>query len=785
MASGERYEGGFYRNAWSGRGNYFVKDGAVLQGVFRRGRLRRLCYHGEVDSRRRPHGRGVKYSTNGSIYNGEWHHGEQRGTGVLQDLNGRIYSGEFCNGHMNGQGKLIEGGNVYYGEFVDSLKHGKGIEFFGLYAMEGQWVRGLSNGYCKLWDCITHELYETTYRNGKEQDDCFPCPIKVEDWLSLNCSNCKVGFSLFLRRHHCRLCGDVFCDACTQARATLPDHFAKRSKDGEVNRTYLDAQRVCNACTLRLRQRRILAIKRYADRSVYAGLWSQGQWVSCGLYCHPDGLFIVMDKHGNPILSKQKPSKIEHVDGEKDDNETSCEASDLKGSLASQNPTLTKTGEILKDASPSKEVLNVLTESSPYEELELFSKWWSHISTVCKLLVPLDVPPIQLCVGLLQEPSRMDANENQAEGGDTSGATRTEVENRLKCFPIPPVMPSPKLFVCLQDVYQECKTSTRKEPLEGEKEKADELTAIRNPALTHHEPYEYEDENVYCAVLRAARFTPEVIPPQPPLPFPRGVPQRTPWKNSIQAEDADAGKMANLRSYDPFFPQPPRLEDDDRSDRAVLEQIAEARLKKAAAFSPAGSPLIASTPNPPPNGTNAAIPWTDWVTREVPTYRGNAAKAEGPPAPGPSEAQSYVACPFWRPTPTDAQAALVAGKMSRAIELMLDKDARLEDGGDKNGSSFPASAPLAQDPKPPDDPSSGLSSEDDSVGTPDRGWHSLKSPRKGAPAESGVGWLPAPLAGPFTFHIRTLPVPTAGERTAKNMRRVKVSMTPYSLRNET
>src|SRR5690348_11532930 len=39
----------------------------------------------------------------------------------------------------------------------------------------------------------------------------------VPDEKALNCSNCQKIFSaLFLRKHHCRICGNVFCKECSK-----------------------------------------------------------------------------------------------------------------------------------------------------------------------------------------------------------------------------------------------------------------------------------------------------------------------------------------------------------------------------------------------------------------------------------------------------------------------------------------------------------------------------------------------------------------------------------------
>ena len=37
------------------------------------------------------------------------------------------------------------------------------------------------------------------------------------------CCKCAAIFTVRVRRHHCRCCGQIFCDACTQAKVALPD----------------------------------------------------------------------------------------------------------------------------------------------------------------------------------------------------------------------------------------------------------------------------------------------------------------------------------------------------------------------------------------------------------------------------------------------------------------------------------------------------------------------------------------------------------------------------------
>ncbi|RLN98726.1 hypothetical protein BBJ28_00009341 [Nothophytophthora sp. Chile5] len=58
----------------------------------------------------------------------------------------------------------------------------------------------------------------------------------VPDSLAEKCYHCQAYFSLVLRRHHCRRCGNVFCDACSSARMPL------------VGSGFFAPVRVCGKC---------------------------------------------------------------------------------------------------------------------------------------------------------------------------------------------------------------------------------------------------------------------------------------------------------------------------------------------------------------------------------------------------------------------------------------------------------------------------------------------------------------------------------------------------------
>ncbi|KAI9913811.1 hypothetical protein PsorP6_006679 [Peronosclerospora sorghi] len=65
-----------------------------------------------------------------------------------------------------------------------------------------------------------------------------PVVAWVPDSLAERCYNCHVAFSLMLRRHHCRRCGNVFCDTCSSARMPL------------INSGFFTPVRVCAKCSV-------------------------------------------------------------------------------------------------------------------------------------------------------------------------------------------------------------------------------------------------------------------------------------------------------------------------------------------------------------------------------------------------------------------------------------------------------------------------------------------------------------------------------------------------------
>ncbi|CAI5745535.1 unnamed protein product [Peronospora destructor] len=95
----------------------------------------------------------------------------------------------------------------------------------------------------------TFQAPDDDAKNGDDSDTITESPVKIPspsmstgnqywmpDYLCKVCYDCSVAFSLFRRRHHCRLCGQIFCHDCS-------NHFM----DGTPHR-FPGVVRVCKFC---------------------------------------------------------------------------------------------------------------------------------------------------------------------------------------------------------------------------------------------------------------------------------------------------------------------------------------------------------------------------------------------------------------------------------------------------------------------------------------------------------------------------------------------------------
>jgi hypothetical protein len=99
--------------------------------------------------------------------------------------------------------------------------------------------------------------YTTTSSSDADYSDTLPAldfeVQKVADHLRPNCAHCDTVFSMSRRRHHCRLCGDVFCDPCSNHRATLPLQGSEFEKP----------VRVCDFCYTDVEAGQFFSFRRY------------------------------------------------------------------------------------------------------------------------------------------------------------------------------------------------------------------------------------------------------------------------------------------------------------------------------------------------------------------------------------------------------------------------------------------------------------------------------------------------------------------------------------------
>ena len=64
------------------------------------------------------------------------------------------------------------------------------------------------------------------------------------------CYNCAIHFSILNRKHHCRMCGRVFCNDCSSGRSTIPSIL--NNSLSPQNKSYFNwetkEKRLCTEC---------------------------------------------------------------------------------------------------------------------------------------------------------------------------------------------------------------------------------------------------------------------------------------------------------------------------------------------------------------------------------------------------------------------------------------------------------------------------------------------------------------------------------------------------------
>ena len=107
---------------------------------------------------------------------------------------------------------------------------------------------------------------EMHLESGKKNDGCYsrkPIYKWVCDSAVVNCYNCKKDFGYRLRKHHCRICGRIFCYYCSNNFKEIPNYISKPLKKVNLKETivtYLQSskldkylynsklERLCDSC---------------------------------------------------------------------------------------------------------------------------------------------------------------------------------------------------------------------------------------------------------------------------------------------------------------------------------------------------------------------------------------------------------------------------------------------------------------------------------------------------------------------------------------------------------
>lgn len=106
----------------------------------------------------------------------------------------------------------------------------------------------------------------------------------VDDRETNSCHQCHRSFSLLLRRHHCRRCGQIFCHACSRNRVLNVNGI----EDKQMHR-------LCDSCMDRLEMTgRVIILPQESNGCVNTSYGSSGR------------VAAVISRSGSPIIMDQQ-----------------------------------------------------------------------------------------------------------------------------------------------------------------------------------------------------------------------------------------------------------------------------------------------------------------------------------------------------------------------------------------------------------------------------------------------------------------------------------------------
>jgi len=121
----------------------------------------------------------------------------------------------------------------------------------------------------------------------------------VNSNLVLSCQTCMSTFGIFLRKHHCRACGGVFCSTCCHKMIEIPNNFIQKPTEDDTYKQKISSltkwlangnkSLVCNDCFNKIKNLKqitwIIKICEYMDfASLNKILLVSNSWYKAGIH---------------------------------------------------------------------------------------------------------------------------------------------------------------------------------------------------------------------------------------------------------------------------------------------------------------------------------------------------------------------------------------------------------------------------------------------------------------------------------------------------------------------
>ena len=151
----------------------------------------RGLYLGPVDTSNKSHGVGQMLLKDGSLYQGEWKHGQRHGEGKMLHKSGDFYIGNYKNNRRHGFGEyyyavskekyvgmwergrkhgsgeyFYHKGDHFMGHFEKDCKHGHGQKRSNENILFGKWLKNVKQGTFILFNIKTCKSFEIKYKDN-------------------------------------------------------------------------------------------------------------------------------------------------------------------------------------------------------------------------------------------------------------------------------------------------------------------------------------------------------------------------------------------------------------------------------------------------------------------------------------------------------------------------------------------------------------------------------------------------------------------------------------------